>query len=98
MILVRDIFSKLKIKLSFSKIQIKGNRGTYEGCMAQLKDITKIKLNASSDWLKKEAFWNEELWERKNVPDSTLFTHHILDSHYEKCGQHYVVVEIHFLT
>ena len=56
MILGCDILSKLNIDLCFSDNKIRGNEGSYKGCKTQMKDVSKINFNASSNWIKDEIF------------------------------------------
>ena len=62
MILGCDILSELDIDLYFYKNKIIVNRVAYKGCTVLMKDISKINLNASSDWIKDKIFRNEKLW------------------------------------
>ena len=48
-----------------------------------MKEVLKININFSSDWIKEKSFCNEEIWEREHLMDSMWHTSCILDAHYE---------------
>ena len=83
MVLGRNIFSELNIYICFYKNTIRENGGTHEECTAPMKDISKININSSSDWLKETIFQNKELWEREHVLEIMQHTRCILDTHYK---------------
>ena len=74
---------KLNIYLFLFDNTIGVNVGTYKVCTDPMKYISKININSSSDWLKKNIFKNEELWWSRKVMDAKRHTYFILDAHYK---------------
>ena len=59
MMLGCDILSEPNIDLCFFHKTVRVNKGTYEGCTAPMKDVSKFDLNSSYDWLQDESIQNE---------------------------------------
>ena len=91
MIIGSNLLSELNIGLCLSNDTVRVNESLYNGFNNPMKDILKNKFNLSLNCLKYESFHNREIWERKNVLDTTLCTRFILYS--LKNGLHKVVSE-----